>query len=1331
MFMMIAGFSLKSRALSSLAFVIFVSASNALRIQAQQINSPTDMVAPVAPLTAEPFSLSQVQLLPGPFYDAMLRDKWYLLSLDADRLLYNFRVNYNLSTSNAVPYGGWEAPGVQVRGHIVGHYLSACSLMYASTGDPQLKARVDYLVSQLARCQSQAVSAGFRQGYLSAFPESYIDTVITNEPVWAPWYTIHKIMAGLLDAYQVTGNQQALTVLTNEANWVGVRLSPLSTAQIQTMLNTEYGGMGEVLASLYAVTGNTNYLALAEDFDQQSLFTPLSQQSDVLDPLHVNTQIPKIIAAAREYEMTGMTNYQTIASFFWQRVTQYRAFAIGTPGDNEFFFPTSTFPQHLSAATAETCNIYNLLKLTRYLFAMNPSAQLMDYYERGLYNHVLASQETNHAMMTYLMSLKPGHFKTYCTPEDSFWCCTGTGMENHSKYGDTIYFHDDNTLYLNLFIASQLSWPEKGLSVRQDTTFPQSSTTKLTFTCTNPVPLTLKIRYPFWAKAGMIVTVNGVAQSFTNTPGSYVPLTRTWQTGDQVQIQLPFTLRTEPLPDGTAPNIVALFDGPILLAGALDNYQMPNSDFALGQTDLLGISDPLTPVIIGDTNSFITNTLPVAGQPLTFQTRNLGEPYDVKLIPFYEIQHQRYSVYWKLLTPAAWQQQATALSLADALNVDSVAPGNTASETTHNVQSSNSNTGTYQGVPWRDASNGGWFSYLVSVSPTLPMTLDCTYWGSDSGGRVFDILVNGQIIATQTLTNNVPGQFFQVQYPIPPTLTAGQNQVTVKFQAHSGMIAGGLFGLQMQDSLTVDQVYIGDTNSESVHSLQYVNSTSGTYNGRNWRDANENLSATGWFSYRLNVVTNLAMTLDCTYWGGDSGLRVFDILVNGQIIATQTLTNNQPGQFFDMRYPIPSTLTSTGTQVTVTFSAHPGNIAGGVFGLQMLSALNPGALQSITLSAQPTQPAAGGAAFQYASVTANFQNLTNLSIVNSPNLALLSSDTSVLTIGANGKIISVHPGTATITANYLGYSASKTITVTSSPSVHPNSTLLHRYHFTSSSRVNGTNVLDSLNPGNPAFYATLQGNATISGQQLVLDGSAGTYVTLPSEIISNYNGVTIEAWASFGNEPAWAYLFAFGNTVSGNGQNGFWFTPHSGFSDYRLILSDQTGQANEYRITQNGYLDGNANQQIVAVLDLDSGYEALYLNGSLVNERNDVPFDQTAIQDVSSYIGKSMYPADPTMTGTVSEFRIYQSRLSASQVAASYALGPNMLLSDLKLNYQSSANNFVVSWPTNASTFGLQTASNLSNPNWQTIALTPQSSGNMYQIILPTTNSAQYFRLSQ
>ena len=1042
-----------------------LAAASLTRCLAQQISSPTDVVQPVNPLQVLPFPLQDVQLLPGPFYNAMLRDETNLLEIDPDRQLYSFRANYNLSTSNAVPYGGWEGPTVQLRGHIMGHYLSAASLMYASTGNPALKAHIDYLVGELAKCQAAATNAGYRAGYLSAFPENYIDIVITNGPIWAPWYTIHKIMAGLLDAYQVEGNAQALTVLTNEANWVVTRISPLSSNQLQTMLLEEYGGMEEIMANVYAVTGNTNYLTTARAFDQASLFTPLAAQQDVLNPLHINTQIPKIIGAAREYEMTGVPSYLTIASFFWTRVTQYRSWAIGLPGNNEYFFPTNAFPQNMSAATAETCNGYNLEKLTRYLFAMNPDPHYIDYYEQTLFDDILPSQETNEGMVTYFMSLKPGHFKTYSTPDDSFWCCVGTGMENHSKYGDTIYFHDtNNALYVNLFIASQLTWPQLGLNVRQDTTFPQTDSTLLTFSCSNPVPMTLKIRYPSWAQSGMTVTLNGVVQSLGGSPDTYISLTRTWTNGDQVSIQFPMSLWTLPLPDGTGSNTVAMFYGPILLAGALGTYQMPPTDYAINEGDLLAVPDIPVPTMICTPGGFVSNTLPVPGQPLTFQTTNIGAPYDVKLIPFYQTEHQRYTVYWQLSTQAQLQQ-------------------------------------TYSNLASQDAR----------------------------------------------------------------------------------------------------------------------------------------------------------------------GLT------------------------------------------------------------------NPGPLQSISLTTQPTQPATGASDYQYARVAANYQNLANHSITNSTNLILLSSDTTVLMPGTNAEIMSVGPGTATITAYYLGFSASQTITVISNALNIMPPTLLHRYTFTPANVVNGTNLIDSMNPSNPALYGSLRGNAKITGQGLMLDGSAGTYVNLPAGLISNYDGVTIEAWASFGNESSWAYLFAFGDTASGAGQNGFWFTPHSADSDYRLILSQITGQANEYRVTSLGYLDGLNNQAVVAEIDLNNGsYEALYLNGSLVGSVDNVPFTQSAVHDSESYIGKSAYTADPTLVGTVNEVRIYEGRMSASQADASYALGPNLLLSQMVLTVQSGVSNLVLSWPTNSAGFTLQSSSALSpQAAWTNAPEIPQAVGNTMQVTLPPASASRFFRLSR
>lgn len=640
-------------------------------------STATNPPPPLTSTVALPFELTKVVLLPSRFQTNMLQDKAYLLGLDANRLLYSFRSNVGLSTSNAAPYGGWESPGSTLcLGHFVGHYLSACAMMYASTNDPQLKVRADYLVAELAKCQAASPAAGFNAGYLSAFPESYINDVINQTQSGyfsVPWYTLHKVMAGLLDAYQYTGNSQALVVLTNMANWAQSRLDPLTAAQIQSMLNyREYGGMNEVLANLSAVTGNTNYLRIAADFDKQSLFVPLSQGLDVLDGMHANTQIPEITGAAREFELTGTASYHNLSAFFWDRVVNYRSYAMGGNSESEYFFPITEFPSRLTARTCETCNTYNMLKLTRHLFQWSPSAAVMDYYERALYNQILGSLAAPGAM-TYFVSLLPGHFKTYSSTENSFWCCDGTGVENHARYGETIYFHGTNSLYLNLFIPSRLNWPEKGLTVVQNTAFPESDTTTLAFQCTNGLPLTLNIRYPSWAQSGLLVSINGVSQTVTNSPGSYVSLTRNWQNNDQVQIRFPMTLRAETLPN-TA-DTVALFYGPVLLAGALGTNGMPASDVAAGQLDLASTPVPAgtVPSLVADIPTLLSNTAPVPGQPLAFRTQGLGRPSDVTLAPFYEMLHQRYSVYWDLVGPSAvctWSGSGSAANWSAAGNWD-------------------------------------------------------------------------------------------------------------------------------------------------------------------------------------------------------------------------------------------------------------------------------------------------------------------------------------------------------------------------------------------------------------------------------------------------------------------------------------------------------------------------------------------------------------------------------------------------------------------------------------------------------------------------------------
>ncbi len=535
--------------------------------------------------------------------------------------------------------------------------------MFQSTGDPRLKSKTDYLVAELAKCQAAAEKAGFHPGYLSAFPESFFDRVDAGKRVWAPWYTMHKIMAGLLDVNQHTGNAQALVVLRKLADWVKFRVDRLPVDQMQASLKNEQGGMTEVLANLAAAVNDPDYLRISEAFNHHAVIDPLARGEDQLDGLHANTQIPKIIGAAREYELTGDPEFRTIAQTFWTSVALHRSYAFGGHSDGEHFFPIKDFARHLSVVTAETCNVYNMLKLTRHLFEWNADENFMEFYERALFNQILGSQEPDLGMMTYFISTKPGHFKVYMTPLDSFWCCSGTGVENHAKYGDTIYFHDVDSLYVNLFIASELHWTEKGLVVRQETQFPTDGNVMLTMHCAKPISLNLRVRHPAWAGDGFAVAINGDRIATDGTAGSYVSMRREWHDGDRVQLTLPMTLHVETLPG--VPDEVAVMVGPIVLAGDLGPTGI-KSDLARAQSELNKVPDPPAPVFVGAASDIVDHISPVADQPLTFLTQGLGKPADVKLLPFYLLHHRRYTIYWKLLSPAEWNRQGAVPSTQQA-----------------------------------------------------------------------------------------------------------------------------------------------------------------------------------------------------------------------------------------------------------------------------------------------------------------------------------------------------------------------------------------------------------------------------------------------------------------------------------------------------------------------------------------------------------------------------------------------------------------------------------------------------------------------------------------
>ncbi|GAA5179923.1 glycoside hydrolase family 127 protein [Rugosimonospora acidiphila] len=596
-----------------------------------------------------PFPLSAVKLSAGPFLDNMNRTLAYLSYVDPDRLLYTFRTNVHISTT-AQAVGGWESPTTELRGHSTGHLLSALAQAYANTGNSTYKTKGDYLVSSLAACQAASPGAGFHTGYLSAFPENFFDRLESGQTVWAPYYTIHKIMAGLLDQYLVAGNTQALTVVTNMAAWVKTRTDPLSSTTMQNVvLRTEFGGMPEVLTNLYQVTANPDHLTTAQRFDHAQIENPLASDQDQLSGFHGNTQIPKIIGAIREYHATGTTRYHDIATNFWDIVINSHTYVIGGNTNGEYFQTPNAIASQLSDTTCECCNTYNMLKLSRQLFFTNPArADYVDYYERALFNQILGQQDPNssHGFVAYYIPLRAGGIKTYSNDYSNFTCDHGTGMESNTKYADSIYFYSGETLYVNLFIASTLTWPGRGITVTQATTFPTASTSRLTVTGSGHIAM--KIRVPSWT-SGMTVKVNGVTQSVTATPGSYLTIDRTWASGDYVDLTMPATL-TFPRANDNA-NVGAVKYGAIVYAGEYGNTDL-NSVLPTLQTGSL-VQDPANPLHFTGTAS----------------------TGSVSLIPFYKTHHERYTVYWNLSgggTPAptnvAWYKfdETSGTSAADA-----------------------------------------------------------------------------------------------------------------------------------------------------------------------------------------------------------------------------------------------------------------------------------------------------------------------------------------------------------------------------------------------------------------------------------------------------------------------------------------------------------------------------------------------------------------------------------------------------------------------------------------------------------------------------------------
>ena len=773
------------------------------------------VVKPVIPAAQQLFPQGAVRLLDGPFKTMQETDHAYLLRLEPDRLLAQFRVEAGLEPK-AKPYGGWESPAApgtvrSLAGHSLGHYLSALSLMTRVTDDAGLRERVAYIAKELKACQDKR-----GDGSVVAFPfsrELEADIrkgkVETIDNYWAPFYTIHKQLAGLRDATVYCGDATAKEVLVHLADWCGALVKDLSDERRERMLQNEHGGMAEVLADVYAMTGEKRFLDFARLYSHRAVLDPAADGQDKLTGLHANTQVPKFTGFQRIHELAGDARPGAAAAFFWQTVVKDRTWVNGGNSIHEHFSDPKNMGGDITHdGGPETCNTYNMLRLTTALYQEKPDAAYLDYYENALFNHILTSQAPlpGAGAFVYYTPLRPDYARSYGTDFNSFWCCTGTGMENHAKYGEFIYTHDAGSVSVNLFIASELTWLERGLTLRQETRFPDEVSTTLAVIKAPAEPVTLRIRHPFWLDAAqLVVTVNGQAQATTSQAGGFAEIKRPWQAGDRVQVALPMKLRV--LRQAQCPGWVSLFNGPILLAGELGSDGLTQKDFIGPYTPIKTLL-PLNraPVLVAQTDAeVLAQIAPVDARPGAFRTKDLAKPKDVTLAPFYSVHFQRYAIYWQLTDAAHAAEQQLQVAAAERLEqaleastIDRVRLGEQQPETDHQLRFEKSRTGYGPlGKHFRALDDSGWFSFEMKLPPTgAKSALRLVYWGRDNGPE-FDLLIDGTIIATAILKATDLEDYYGVEYAIPAALLEGKDKVTVRVQTKPGKPAGAVYDLRV------------------------------------------------------------------------------------------------------------------------------------------------------------------------------------------------------------------------------------------------------------------------------------------------------------------------------------------------------------------------------------------------------------------------------------------------------------------------------------------------------------------------------------------------------
>lgn len=766
------------------------------------------------------FPLGDVKLLDGPLQRARDLNVETLLQYDCDRLLVPYRKQAGL-VPRAEAYPNWDG----LDGHVAGHYLSAMAAN-AATGSNECRERMEYMIGELQLCaDANAVNhPEWGKGYVGGMPDS--ENIWSNFKkgdfrvyfgAWAPFYNLHKMYAGLRDAWLYCGNEQARDLFLGFADWAIDLTSGLTDEQVENMLSNEHGGMNEVLADAYAVSGDEKYLDVARRFSHKRLLNPMIQHIDCLDNMHANTQVPKVTGFERISELSGDETYHSASAYFWDIVTLERSLAFGGNSRREHFPSDEACMDFINDIDGpESCNTHNMLRLTEALHRRSPDARYSDYYELALFNHILSTQHPEHGGYVYFTPARPRHYRNYSAPNEAMWCCVGTGMENHGKYGKFIYTHEGNSLYVNLFVASELDWKEKGVVIRQETGFPYGESSRITVVkAKGGVSFPMLVRYPGWVKPGEFsVKVNGKPVELNSGPSSYVTIDRKWKKGDVVEVGFPMHSTVKYLPH--EPQYIALMHGPILLGmktGTEDLAHLIADDSRFGQY-ASGKKLPVdgAPILINDdVESIVSQLKPVEGKPLHFTLETtMVNPIRNEIQPFFEIHDSRYMMYWLALSEKGYQDHLDRLAreeaerqVLEARTVDRVQPGEQQPETDHKMETDGSYTGNTNDVFWRDASNGHYFSYLMQTQGLTDLTLRLMFWGvGEWKTHEFDVYVDDRLLISINNTGKYRISEFKYEtFPIPASYLEGKTEVRIKFVAKPGKQIGEIFGVRLLKNL--------------------------------------------------------------------------------------------------------------------------------------------------------------------------------------------------------------------------------------------------------------------------------------------------------------------------------------------------------------------------------------------------------------------------------------------------------------------------------------------------------------------------------------------------